>query len=160
MRRLPATSRARVETEFPDAELNALAQSVNDLVETVDRGIGETGEVLSALAETDLTQRVTGALSGRFDKLKTDTNAVADKLVEIVAQLKQTSRGVKTATGEILSGANDSERTHHQAGGDDRGDARRDGAAGPYGDGERQAGRRRPASRPRRPRTPPKRAAR
>ena len=106
----------RVQTEFPDAELNALARSVNDLVETVDRGISESGEVLSSLAHTNLTQRVTGDYQGAFDRLKRNTNAVADKLVEIVAQLKQTSRGLKTATGEILSGANDlSERTTKQA---------------------------------------------
>ena len=106
----------RVEAEFPDAELNSLKNSVNDLVETVDRGIAETGEVLAALADTDLTRRVTGDYKGAFDKLKTDTNAVADKLVEIVGQIKETSRGLKTATGEILSGANDlSERTTKQA---------------------------------------------
>ena len=106
----------RVAMEFPDEELNALARSVNDMVETVDRGIAESGEVLSALAKTDLTQRVTGAYQGQFNRLKQNTNSVADRLVEIVGQLKQTSRGLKTATGEILSGANDlSERTTKQA---------------------------------------------
>jgi methyl-accepting chemotaxis protein len=106
----------RVTAEFPDAELNALAGSVNTLVETVDRGIGETGEVLSALAHTDLTQRVKGEYGGAFDKLKTDANAVADRLTDVVGQLRQTSRGVKSATGEILAGANDlSERTTKQA---------------------------------------------
>ncbi len=106
----------RVEAEFPDAELNTLAGSVNNLVETVDRGISETGDVLAALADTDLTRRVEGNYQGAFDKLKSDTNAVADKLVEIVGQIKSTSRGLKVATGEILSGANDlSERTTKQA---------------------------------------------
>ena len=106
----------RVDVEFPDAELNALAGSVNSLVETVDRGIAETGDVLAALAETDLTKRVHGAYQGAFDQLKSDTNLVADKLTEIVRQIKETSRGLKVATGEILSGANDlSERTTKQA---------------------------------------------
>jgi len=106
----------RVQADFPDVELNALAGSVNDLVSTVERGLGETGEVLGALAHTDLTRRVTGSYDGAFAQLKTDTNAVADKLNEIVGQLKDTSRGLKTATGEILSGANDlSERTTKQA---------------------------------------------
>jgi methyl-accepting chemotaxis protein len=41
---------------------------------------------------------------------------VADKLTDIVGQLRDTSRTLKTATGEILSGANDlSERTTRQA---------------------------------------------
>ncbi|WP_224704761.1 methyl-accepting chemotaxis protein [Devosia aquimaris] len=106
----------RVDARFPDAELNALAGSVNVLVETVDRGLGETGEVLAALADTDLTRRVEGQYDGAFARLKDDTNAVAEKLGEIVGQLRDTSRALKRATGEILSGANDlSERTTRQA---------------------------------------------
>ncbi len=106
----------RVEAEFPDRELNEIAASINNLVETVERGLGETGRVLSALARTDLTHRVDGNYQGAFDQLKSDTNAVAEKLSQIVGQLKQTSRNLKTATSEILSGANDlSERTTKQA---------------------------------------------
>ena len=107
---------SRMQDHYDDEELNGLARSVNELVETVDRGIGETGDVLAALADTDLTRRVEGSYDGRFDKLKSDTNAVADRLSDIVGQLRQTSRSLKTATGEILSGANDlSERTTKQA---------------------------------------------
>jgi methyl-accepting chemotaxis protein len=106
----------RVDARFPDAELNALAGSVNSLVETVDRGIGETGAVLSALADADLTRRVSGDYQGAFARLKSDTNKVAEKLGEIVGDLRQTSGALKRATGEILSGANDlSERTTKQA---------------------------------------------
>jgi methyl-accepting chemotaxis protein len=106
----------RVTAEFPDDELNRLARSVNGLVETVDRGLGETGAVLASLANTDLTQRMQGDYQGAFARLKADTNAVAEKLTDIVGQLRDTSRTLKTATGEILSGANDlSERTTKQA---------------------------------------------
>ncbi len=106
----------RVNADFPDPELNALAGSVNELVATVERGLGETGEVLGALAHTDLTRRVEGSYQGAFEQLKNDTNAVAEKLGEIVVGLKDTSRSLKMATGEILSGANDlSERTTKQA---------------------------------------------
>src|SRR5690606_37195303 len=51
---------ARIEHDFGRAELDALAGSVNALVETVDRGIGETGAVLNALAADDLSARMTG----------------------------------------------------------------------------------------------------
>ncbi|WEJ58882.1 methyl-accepting chemotaxis protein [Devosia sp. FJ2-5-3] len=106
----------RVDMSFPDEELNRLARSVNELVETVDRGVGETGAVLSALAHTDLTLRVEGDYQGAFARLRDDTNAVADKLSEVISDLQQTSGTLKTATGEILSGANDlSERTTKQA---------------------------------------------
>ena len=106
----------RVETEFPDPELNGLAKSVNNLVDTVDRGIGATGEVLGALAQADLTHRVVGDFEGSLGRLKDDTNLVADKLSDVVTRLRGTSRSLKTATGEILAGANDlSERTTKQA---------------------------------------------
>ena len=106
----------RVPTDFSDSELNSLAAGVNGLVETVDRGLAETGSVLSAIANTDLTQRVTGHYEGAFGALKNNTNAVAEKLSDIVAQLQGTSRSLKTATSEILAGANDlSERTTRQA---------------------------------------------
>jgi len=106
----------RVEAQFSDAELNGLAGSVNRLVETVERGLGETGAVLSALAEADLTRRVEGDYHGAFAHLKADTNAVAEKLGGIVGNLRATSGALKLATGEILSGANDlSERTTKQA---------------------------------------------
>ncbi|ODT82344.1 MAG: hypothetical protein ABS76_08520 [Pelagibacterium sp. SCN 64-44] len=106
----------RVHAQFPDPELNSLAGSVNALVETVDRGIAETGEVLAAMAGADLTRRMRGDYQGAFAKLKADTNAVAEKLSAVIGRLRRTSRTLKTATGEILSGANDlSERTTKQA---------------------------------------------
>ncbi|WP_317185650.1 methyl-accepting chemotaxis protein [Devosia sp. BK] len=106
----------RVSGEFGDAGFNAIAQSVNDLIDTVDRGLTESGEVLSALAQADLAPRVEGQYEGAFANLKTNTNAVADRLAEIVSRLRNTSRMLKTATGEILSGANDlAERTTRQA---------------------------------------------
>ena len=106
----------RVDAEFPDAELNSLARSVNNLVDTVDRGLSETGEVLSALAHTDLTRRVSGDYQGAFGQLRDDTNGVCDTLGEVVMGLRNTSRQLKTATGEMLSGANDlSTRTTKQA---------------------------------------------
>ncbi|SEQ27827.1 methyl-accepting chemotaxis protein [Devosia sp. YR412] len=106
----------QVSVEFPDPELNALAGSVNNLVSTFNRGVTEIGQVLGAMADTDLTQRMHGDYEGAFATLKSDINAVADKLTEVIGQLRHTSGSLKTATGEILSGANDlSERTTKQA---------------------------------------------
>ncbi len=106
----------RVRTDFADTEINKLAEQVNTLVSTVDRGLSETGSVLATLADTDLTRRVSGDYDGAFHALKSNVNTLADKLTEIVGQLQNTSASVKTATGEILSGANDlADRTARQA---------------------------------------------
>jgi methyl-accepting chemotaxis protein len=106
----------RVVSDFSDADLAALAHGVNQLIETVDTSVGETGRVLGALAQADLTRRMEGSYSGSLKKLMDDTNAVGDRLTEVVTNLRSTSRSLKVATGEILSGANDlSERTTKQA---------------------------------------------
>ncbi|WP_193337484.1 methyl-accepting chemotaxis protein [Devosia beringensis] len=106
----------RVNAEFPDQELNSLAGSVNSLVKTVEGGLSETGRVLKALANTDLTERMEGNYQGAFAQLQGDTNAVADRLTDVVNRLQNTSQSLRTATSEILAGANDlSERTTKQA---------------------------------------------
>ncbi len=106
----------RITGEYADADLARLAGSVNQLLETVDRSIAETGAVLSALARADLTKRMEGEYAGALQRLKDDTNAVGDQLTDVVTKLRATSGGLKTATAEILSGANDlSERTTKQA---------------------------------------------
>jgi methyl-accepting chemotaxis protein len=107
----------RVATSLPDPELVSLAGNVNDLLASVERGLSDTGRVLAALAQADLSLRVEGQYRGAFGQLQSDTNAVAERLGEIIMQLRGTSGALKTATGEILSGANDlSERTTRQAG--------------------------------------------
>ncbi len=106
----------RITLSVADEDLKAVAKNVNDLLAAVDAGVSETGEVLAALAQTDLTHRMQGEYRGAFAKLKADTNAVVDNLSDVVGQLRHTSGGLKTATGEILAGANDlAERTTKQA---------------------------------------------
>jgi methyl-accepting chemotaxis protein len=106
----------RVTGEYGDEDHATLASSVNQLLETVDRSIAETGAVLSALAKADLTKRMEGQYEGALKRLSDDTNAVGDQLTDVVTKLRATSGGLKTATAEILSGANDlSERTTKQA---------------------------------------------
>jgi len=106
----------RVEATFPDAELNHLAEQVNSLVDTVRRGLAETGSVLASIADTNLSRRVTGDFSGDFLKLKDSTNKVADRMTDIVGQMTLMSRGLKAATGEMLSGSSDlADRTSRQA---------------------------------------------
>ena len=106
----------RVAEAFPDAELNGLAGSVNTLLDTVNGGLGDLGRVLTALANTDLRVRMQGDYRGAFARLKADADAVADKLTDVIGKLIEASRLLKTATGEILAGANDlSSRTTRQA---------------------------------------------
>jgi len=106
----------RLKIQRAEDEFSIIAKQVNDLVGVVNRGVKENGKVLSALAKMDLTYRVKGNFRGSFLQLKNDTNAVADKLSEVMGQLSQTSNSLKSATSEILQGSNDlSKRTNVQA---------------------------------------------
>jgi methyl-accepting chemotaxis protein len=106
----------RVSANFDDAELNKLAGSINNLMGTVDQGLKETGAVLAALADKDLSMRMVGEHRGAFGRLKDDLNRVIDSLTDVVGGLKGTSNSVRNATRELLTGANDlSERTTKQA---------------------------------------------
>jgi len=106
----------RVGSDYSQEELKSLAAEVNALLDAVDQGLTGTGRVLSALAKADLSQRVTGTFKGAFAELQGNTNAVADRLTEVMGRLQETSHRLKTATGEILAGSNDlAERTSRQA---------------------------------------------
>jgi methyl-accepting chemotaxis protein len=106
----------RVNANFGDSDLDRVANNFDRMLERLNGSMNEAGAVLEALAQADLTQRMEGEYSGAFARLQSNTNSVAEKLADIVGQLRETSRTLKTATSEILSGANDlSERTTKQA---------------------------------------------
>lgn len=106
----------RIDIIFNDPDIDRISANFNEMLEAINAALGEAGEVLGALAEADLSRRMEGKYHGAFAGLQNDTNAVADKLADIVTQLRETSSALKLATGEILAGANDlSERTTKQA---------------------------------------------
>ena len=93
-----------------------LAQGINDVVETSERGINDVGEVLKALADGDLTRRMEGNYEGRFAELRDATNATVERLKEIVTQIREATDAINTAAREIAAGNSDlSARTENQA---------------------------------------------
>jgi methyl-accepting chemotaxis protein len=71
---------------------------------------------LGRMAEGDLSGHIDQTFTGEYEALRGAFNQSLSRMSEIVTGLQQTSRALKTATNEILSGANDlSERTTRQA---------------------------------------------
>jgi len=98
----------RIDTEARAAEAAARAK--------IQTAVAAIGAVLRDVAAGDLTSRVTEELDPEFEAIKADTNAVVARLADIVGRLQATSRSLRTATGEILAGANDlADRTTRQA---------------------------------------------
>ncbi|WDQ97645.1 methyl-accepting chemotaxis protein [Devosia sp. J2-20] len=74
------------------------------------------GASLSRLAGGDLATRIDAPLVGELDEVRLAFNDTVEKFASIMSQLRETSAILKTATGEILSGANDlADRTTRQA---------------------------------------------
>ncbi len=84
--------------------------------ERIKHAVAATGDALKSLADGNLTARIAAEFDSEFEAIKQDTNAVADRLEQIVRQLRGTSGSLRTATSEILAGANDlSDRSTKQA---------------------------------------------
>jgi methyl-accepting chemotaxis protein len=106
----------RVQANFTDAELNALAGSVNELLETVQGGLSETCDVLAELSAGHLSTRIEGMYQGAFAELKNGTNALAEEFESTLAKLSETVAAVRSATTEILDGVTDlAERTSEES---------------------------------------------
>jgi methyl-accepting chemotaxis protein len=74
------------------------------------------GAGLARLAGGDLTATIDNKFTGDMDAVRHAYNDTVSKFASIIAELRGTSGALKTATGEILSGANDlAERTTKQA---------------------------------------------
>lgn len=93
-----------------------LAEGMNAFAKVVDDATGELGQILTALAEGDLTQRIETNYQGRFGELKESANRTADQLSRIVAQIQESAGELTSAASEITSGTEDlSHRTEQAA---------------------------------------------
>ena len=80
------------------------------------QAVAAVGAGLKQLAEGNLTGSIETRFQPEFEDLRQALNGTVTRFAEVVGQLRATSRSIKSATGEILSGANDlSERTTRQA---------------------------------------------
>jgi methyl-accepting chemotaxis protein len=80
------------------------------------QAVAAVGAGLQQLADGDLTSTVDTPFEAQFEDLRHALNGTVTRFAEVVGRLRTTSRSIKSATGEILSGANDlSERTTRQA---------------------------------------------
>ncbi len=80
------------------------------------QAVAAVGAALAALAQGDLSHGIETRFEPEFEDLRQALNGTVERFADVVGQLRQASRSIRVATGEILSGANDlSERTTRQA---------------------------------------------
>jgi len=106
----------RIDLAGKDGFLLNLCEGVNGLVGQTGVALKDVAGVLSAVAQGDLTRRITGDYAGLFGQLKTDVNRTADKLFEVVSNINDAAGQITGAASEVAAGSQDlSERSEQQA---------------------------------------------
>lgn len=81
-----------------------------------DKAIACVSESMAALAEGDLTHRMSAEIPAEYGQICDHFNAAMDRLQEMVSTIKGTSTAIAASSQEISSGAQDlSMRTEQQA---------------------------------------------
>jgi methyl-accepting chemotaxis protein len=108
---------ARLDTSSLEGFYKELGTGINSLVETSGAAIGEIAELLSRVADGDLTRTLTSEYQGTFGRLRDDANETVTKLRNLVGEIQLSAQMINTAAKEIASGNQDlSGRTEEQAG--------------------------------------------
>lgn len=106
----------RVETDLSEDVLRDLAQRINTLLETTEKGLDDVLRVLASMSKGDLTTRIEADYEGVFNQLKVNVNKTNDQLTEVVSKIQDTALSVKAGSNEIAQGnVNLNQRTEEQA---------------------------------------------
>jgi methyl-accepting chemotaxis protein len=106
----------RVELAGKTGMVLNVGTSINALCENVAKALNDLIQMLSALADGDLTKRVTGDYQGDFATIKVDANRMAEQLTQTVSDIMSVGREVANAAAEISTSTTDlSQRTEEQA---------------------------------------------
>ncbi|MDD5755253.1 MAG: methyl-accepting chemotaxis protein [Methylococcales bacterium] len=93
-----------------------MLSQLNNLMESCDTGFNDVLRIANALAQGDLTQKITNDYLGTFGKTQDAMNDTVEHLKSLVGEIKESSDSITTAAQEIASGNSDlSHRTEEQA---------------------------------------------
>ena len=106
----------RIRIDDKSGFFRRLAEGVDGMLDANAGTIGDVQRVLAALAQGDLTQRITADYQGVFGQMRDDTNATVDKLTEILQRVQDAVDTIGGAARDIAAGNSDlSARSEQQA---------------------------------------------
>ncbi|WP_102108388.1 methyl-accepting chemotaxis protein [Oceaniglobus roseus] len=89
--------------EGREGVLRVLCDSINGINRAARDGLGDIASVLEAIAEGDLTARMSERHRGQFGRISRRLNATADRLATVMGQISRSSRDINAVSGEIAS---------------------------------------------------------
>ena len=106
----------RVSLDGKDGFFLKLAEGLNSLVDTAERGLSDVVRVLGAISKGDLTERIDANYLGTFGELKNYCNETTASLTNMLSDIRIAADTIFTASSEIAQGNADlSSRTEQQA---------------------------------------------
>lgn len=106
----------RIATQGKEGFFLKLAEGLNSLVTTAEKGLNDVARVLGAIAKGDLTERIDADYSGTFGDLKNYCNETTESLTTMLSEIRGAADMIFTASSEIAQGNADlSSRTEQQA---------------------------------------------
>ena len=77
----------RIEMRTGEADLDRLSDALNEMLQSVGKGVDSTIEVMSAVAKGDLRRKMSGDFKGAFGEMQSSVNATLDELTRIATAL-------------------------------------------------------------------------
>ena len=97
-------------------EFHGMVNNLNQMMQICETSLQDMIRIMDALADGDLTQKITSEYQGMFARMKDDSNTTVEQLASIVQQIKEAAGLISTASKEIADGNSDlSQRTEEQA---------------------------------------------
>ena len=94
----------------------SLSEAINGLKDNIENVLSDVATALAALAQGNLTERITADYEGTYETLKQDVNQTVDRLSKTVTDIITAANEISSASSEIAAGGADlSQRTETQA---------------------------------------------
>jgi methyl-accepting chemotaxis protein len=91
----------RVDANFSDEKLTALATGLNTLVESVETGLSATGRALARVAGGDLSEPMEGDFKGAFKELQDNTNGMMSALRSLIGEISASGFNLASSASEL-----------------------------------------------------------
>jgi methyl-accepting chemotaxis protein len=82
-----------------------LSSAMNQLIDTSEHGLGDVAHVLAAVADGDLTLRITRDYQGLFGKVKDSVNSSSDNLARVMDEVRNAADALRDAANQVSATA-------------------------------------------------------
>ncbi len=96
---------ARLSTEGKTGFFGKISVGMNQLMDTNEQGLSDVAKVLSAVAEGDLTQRITRDYAGLFGKVKDSVNTSSENLTRVIGEVRGAADALTGAANQVSATA-------------------------------------------------------